>query len=363
MTIEDDFTRIEGLKIPARRAAYSDRTAWIMATLAELAYKKFEQEEEHQILSLAGDLAALTKQDEIVKKLKALQKSFRSDEYTDNQILKDTLKVGGFELAGKGILYDRGTDTQGFVAVKHDATGPGMAVICFRGTKQIKDWLTNIDATQVDVKSTEEESNAILGKIHKGFHNAYKSIEDQIELNLKDHEDLPLYITGHSLGGALAVVATWYQSSENLAACYTFGAPRVGDIGLMDRFKTPIYRIVNGPDPVPFAPPSREVVDFIKSLIKLVGTVIPLVNRAAAFFDRYNGYLHYGFMRYLSVVPEGPAGDYPNLKVEYSLSSLGRMFRFLKLLQDGKADRIDMYHNMSRYRDKLRAHAIRRNAS
>ncbi len=361
MTLENDFAGFEGVKIPVKRAAYSDRTAWIMAAMAELAYKKFEQEEEQNIISLAGELASLTNQDAIAERLMALRRSFRNEDNTDNQILSAALNMGGFELAGNGILYDRGTDTQGFVAVKHDETGPGMAVVSFRGTQEIKDWLTNIDATQDDVKASDSNSDATLGKIHKGFHAAYKSVEGQIASNLEGHEDLPLFITGHSLGGALAVVATWYQSSEKLAACYTFGAPRVGDNGLMGRFKTPIYHIVNGPDPIPFAPPSREVIDFIKSIINLIGTVFPPIKRATALFERYNGYRHYGYMRYLSVVPKGDDGDYPDLKVEFSLSSLGRMMRFWKLLQDGHADRIDKYHNMSRYRDKLRAHAIRRN--
>ena len=84
---------------------------------------------------------------------------------------------------------------------------------------------------------------------------------------------------GHSLGGALAVVATWYQSSARLAACYTFGAPRVGDHGLIDRFRTPIYRIVNGPDPAPFVPPSGAFISFMKSVVRVIGSVLPFAGR------------------------------------------------------------------------------------
>jgi len=361
MTIEKDFARLKDVKIPVKRAAYSDRTAWIMAVMAELAYREFGQEEEQNIVDLAGELAILNDQDDIIERLKALWLSFQKADNRENQVLKAALSVGGFELAGEGILYDKLTDTQGFVAVKHDEAGPGMAVICFRGTKETKDWLTNLDATQIEIKSTDPNSDDMLGKMHQGFHKAYKSVEGQIESHLKDHEDLPIFITGHSLGGALAVVATWYQSSDKLAACYTFGAPRVGSIGLIDRFKTPIYRVVNGADPVPFAPPSSEAIDFIQSILKLIGKFIPLIGRAAAYFDRLKGYRHYGFMRYLSMVPEGPKDDYPDLKVEYSLSSLGRAFRYYKRFRIGKANRIDKYHNMNRYRHKLRAHAVRRN--
>ncbi|MCZ6863355.1 MAG: lipase family protein [Alphaproteobacteria bacterium] len=361
MTVEDDFAHFKDVEIPVRRAAYSDRTAWIMATMAELAYKDFGPDEENNILSLAGELATLANQKEIAERLKALRVSFRKPRNDKDQILKAVLSAGGFKLAGKGILYNKDTDTQGFVAVKAAGDEPGMAVICFRGTKETKDWLTNLDAEPIPIRSTKPDSDEILGMMHHGFHEAYKSVEGQIKANLEGHEDLPLFITGHSLGGALAVIATWYQNSENLAACYTFGAPRVGSIGLIDRFKTPIYRVVNGSDPVPFAPPSSEVVEFIQTLFELLAKFAPIVGGVATWLGRFQGYTHYGFMRYLSMVSKGEDGDYPDLRVEYSLSSFGRAFRYYKRILTGQGNRIDKYHNMDRYRDKLRAHADRRN--
>jgi len=62
-------------------------------------------------------------------------------------------------------------------------------------------------------------------------------------------------VYGCTYCGALAVVATWYLT-KTLVACYIFGAPRVGDAGLLGWFKMPIYRIVNAAGPVPFVPPS-----------------------------------------------------------------------------------------------------------
>ena len=48
--------------------------------------------------------------------------------------------------------------------------------------------------------------------------------------------NLGLYIAGHSLGGALAQIAAASLSEmDNLAACYTFGSPRVATLG----FDTP----------------------------------------------------------------------------------------------------------------------------
>ncbi|MEE4299272.1 MAG: lipase family protein, partial [Pseudomonadales bacterium] len=199
---------------------------------------------------------------------------------------------------------------------------------------------------------------------HEGFHAAYRSVHDAIAERLKGHEDLPLYVTGHSLGGALAVVATWYQSSARLGACYTFGAPRVGDQGLIDRFRTPIYRIVNGPDPVPFVPPSGRAITGAKAVLRVIGSLLPFLDAidwAVEKLIRAQQFRHYGYMRYLTVAEPGPDGDYPDLRLEFSLSSLQRLARFWGIYSAGESQRIDRYHAMSLYRAKLRAHALRRN--
>ena len=46
------------LASPTRRAAYSDRTAWLMAAMSELAYYKFEGES--TFADLASDLAGIS---------------------------------------------------------------------------------------------------------------------------------------------------------------------------------------------------------------------------------------------------------------------------------------------------------------
>ena len=185
---------------------------------------------------------------------------------------------------------------------------------------------------------------------------------------------LPLYITGHSLGGALAVVATWYISSKQLAACYTFGAPRVGDAGLLGWYKTPIYRIVNAADPVPFVPPSGRFVSGLKHLFRFLAALIPwggLLDRVVNFLVRQQNFRHYGDMKYLPFATASN-GEYPSaFRVHPGISISERLFRYVRTLfvtpvstgkGHAKPDRIDRYHRMERYRDKLRAVAINRNA-
>ena len=347
---------------PVKRAAYSDRTAWLMAIMAELAYKRFDQEDDGSIRSLARELAKLTNEDQIVKRLRglpALLCSARDGGATeDNALLRNALGAGGFRL--KGVLFDARTDTQGYVAVKRPDDGPGMAVLAFRGTHNVKDWMTNLNVAMTQVYSS---SGAVLGNVHRGFNEAFLSVRQKIDELLAGEEDLPLFITGHSLGGALATLATWYLKGDRLAACYTFGAPRVGDTGLIDRFRTPIYRLVNGVDPVPFVPPSDRLVSFAKHALRIVGTVIGPAEKLADHLVKMQGYRHYGYQRYLNICTAGPNGDFPNLRVEFAVSPLARIGRVIGRVlrrEFNRGLRCDNYHEMELYRAKLRAFAKKR---
>jgi triacylglycerol lipase len=134
MTIETDrdFDKLRELAVPVKRAAYSDRTAWIMAVLAEIAYTPLDEESDHELINLAGELAALANQEEIVERLRELRKTLAAlnpaagDQDTQNEKLKAALKAGGFELAGGRPL--------------HDAATPRVSLRCDRGMRRASAW-------------------------------------------------------------------------------------------------------------------------------------------------------------------------------------------------------------------------------
>ena len=359
----NDLRSIQGYqRPPIKRAAYSDRSAWLMAIMAELAYTRFDQDDDSSILTLARELAELTDREQIVERLRglaAMSGCAREGGATeDNALLRSALANGGFRL--KGVLFDAVTDTQGYVAVRRPGDGPGMAVLAFRGTQQVKDWMTNLDAATTQVCSSSGE---VLGNVHRGFNEAFLSVRAQIGPLLKGDEDLPLFVTGHSLGGALATLATWYLNGDSLAACYTFGAPRVGDTGLMDRFRTPVYRLVNGVDPVPFVPPSHRIVTFAKHALRFVGTIIGPAEKLADGLVKFQGYRHYGYQRYLNICSAGTKGNFPNVRVGFAVSPLARIGRMIGRALRGEFNRglrCDKYHEMEIYRAKLRAFAKKR---
>ena len=84
---------------------------------------------------------------------------------------------------------------------------------------------------------------------HRGFSRAFGRVSDEIaSAILEVDEGVPVYMTGHSLGGALATIAAKLNPHDNVAACYTFGSPRVGSGDYDVHIKIPVYRIVNGSD-------------------------------------------------------------------------------------------------------------------
>jgi triacylglycerol lipase len=100
--------------------------------------------------------------------------------------------------------------------------------------------------------------------IHEGFRLAAAAAQSEIEqaVRLSRQSQKPLFITGHSLGAALATLAARVALGEGSppSAVYTFGMPRVGG----ERFEASYdaglgaltYRLVHGIDLVARVPPS-----------------------------------------------------------------------------------------------------------
>lgn len=281
----------ELLTPPIKRAAYSDRTGWLMALLSKFAYIPFE--------SPSG----------VLQNAEATQ-------------LQDQLAHLHFKLIKTfSIHIPWGADTQAFLAkIDQEGRAPFL-VLSFRGTegRKIEDIKTDLNAkamilgglggpagNQIVPIARSREANLPLVKVHPGFWQAFEAVRPEIEATLSHAKlkDLPLYITGHSLGGAIAIVATHVLASDRTAACYTFGAPRVGNLAFGQCIKVPIYRFINANDIVPRLLPGMAF-DVVVSLLGIL-RFLPFAHRVVRFLDGYRDYRHFGDLRYLSAADELP---------------------------------------------------------
>lgn len=135
-----------------------------------------------------------------------------------------------------------------------------MIITAFRGTEpvQIKDWLS-------DATTPPRPGPGGTGYVHHGFAEALESVYPAVRDTLAGYRTngQSVWFTGHSLGGALAMLAgaRMYLEEPRLAAdgVYTYGQPRTCDRLLATAynkgFRNRMYRFVNNNDVVPQMPP------------------------------------------------------------------------------------------------------------
>ncbi|WMT42161.1 lipase family protein [Paenibacillus sp. D2_2] len=135
---------------------------------------------------------------------------------------------------------------------------PHEIIVAFRGTSSTTNWISDIIASQKKFKYVKE--NCLT---HRGFTDIYSSARSQIMSTLaKLSSNKALYVTGHSLGAALATLcAIDIAANTDFDSPYlfTYGAPRVGDPSFSKAFTKYVrssYRIANGFDVVTHAPPT-----------------------------------------------------------------------------------------------------------
>lgn len=126
----------------------------------------------------------------------------------------------------------------------------GAKVIAFRGTDDPGDWL--LDFMALPTFSYDRGALAKSYFVHHGFELAAASLYDKLP-----KDDRPTILTGHSLGGAIAlVVGSWLtQDRRAPVLIVTYGAPRVGFAGFTKSLDgVPVRQYRRGNDPVPTVP-------------------------------------------------------------------------------------------------------------
>lgn len=189
--------------------------------------------------------------------------------YSTQQVVSDYLDRWGFT----HVAPLRGSRTQGFVARRERTI-----VVAFRGTEPVNavDWLSDVNYHHrwLVPKNPPRLGLApgvaparVQGGVHGGIGYALDEVLDPmvkaVQTFRKNGADR-IFCTGHSLGGALAVLgAAVLRLGLDLpvAGVYTYGQPRVGDPDFCGAFDEALgnvtFRYVNGSDIVPHVPPAQ----------------------------------------------------------------------------------------------------------
>lgn len=155
---------------------------------------------------------------------------------TIENVVRNVWKFDGF----KFIEYD---DTQCFIA-----WDSSRVILSFRGT----------EAGSLEDISHDADTWMRNG-IHAGFEEALMEVFETIRCELGHLSYDAIYVTGHSLGAALATLFCYKWSAAEIGGVYTFGSPRVGNDSFVrsfnSYFKGRSYRYVNAMDIVTRLPP------------------------------------------------------------------------------------------------------------
>ncbi|MGL1889974.1 MAG: lipase family protein [Spirochaetaceae bacterium] len=178
-----------------------------------------------------------------------------------------------FQLANFPVFnFFNGPGTECMVTSSADAV-----IIAFRGTETSSFSFFHELATDLNTFPVPFPQG---GKVHNGFLDALNEVWEEkgkdyskknpkhntglrlyIEKLISEAEDRPIWICGHSLGGALATLC--FAKIPQATGLYIFGAPRVGDEEFNKLLNNrPVFRIENSGDPIPLVPPKIPSINF-----------------------------------------------------------------------------------------------------
>ena len=145
---------------------------------------------------------------------------------------------------------------------------PKVIFVSLRGTTlSFSDFKADLDFRKVRYQSGFGES----ARLHRGFFDAVLECFDEVVERLRatnKDPSVPVYITGHSLGGAMAAILHARLDETDFhpfrhrprhrispaTSCYTFGMPRYGDTSAKAVLPQP-YHTYNELDAIPTLPP------------------------------------------------------------------------------------------------------------
>lgn len=262
------------------------------------------------------------------------------------ELLRTRLTAAGWQIASYETEGHRGTVGRFFHMVRTDEDGTETHLIAFPGTERGSDVWTDLRLGRAafggttpteflamrDARVTDRKETPL---VHRGFLDycqaalftdvlpAYgnRTAGEVLAAELRAHPSMRIYLTGHSLGGAAAVLTAARLSDLGVApeqlVVTTFGAPAVGNAAFVRRYegRFTLHRVVMRGDPmkdvlaaplgfqqfgerVPWSP-ARSVAKFPHAMMVYVDAAIRQL------YDAYGGDNAYLFLMGLPNRTEG----------------------------------------------------------
>ena len=154
--------------------------------------------------------------------------------YDVSRYIPKASEVGTFQLVKQVTNPCSGSALcSGFVAVSHKEKA---IAIAFRGTQHFEQLMTIAKNVLIvkDRRSFTQGGGKVLRYFLDAFEIVWNDLEDRVYEEIKKYPSYKVWVTGHSLGGALASFASTLimfkskKTKDNLML-YTFGQPRVGN--------------------------------------------------------------------------------------------------------------------------------------
>lgn len=180
-------------------------------------------------------------------------------------------------------------DTQFFYVQR-----PEELIVSWRGTASLSDGLTDGNFTPVPCQGM---NIAAQGKAHEGFYNQFAAVTKHPIFKIAEvYTDIAnsltgkkLFICGHSLGGALALLHAASLKAKS-PLLYTYGMPRTLTESALSELTFPHFRHRNERDKVTSLPPGRGV-DTPLARVPVIGKV---TSAAALLVPDKDPYAHHG---------------------------------------------------------------------
>jgi len=140
--------------------------------------------------------------------------------------------------------------TKCFVAIVVPARD--LLLVGVRGTQFAYDWFLNVRITKKRNQVGDRFHSGFYSEAHKLFVLLQQDLSNRFQRS-RNSTDLRLFLSGHSLGGAIAAILHQHDMTP-AAGCYTFASPRICSSMNLDKISQP-FAVRRELDIVPHLPP------------------------------------------------------------------------------------------------------------